>query len=640
MLFVGDFPLHLVQAPPRPRPARLKAVLVGLVTLAMCLFLAGATPRPAVRTVAWSIPGMDALGSPPVGRSKAPAPVVTHGLSSVATADEHGFALHTAGGDITFLTGVNLGSTTPGHLPGELAITAEQYRRWFAAMGWLGLRVVRIATIHPPAFYRELVAFNRANPGEPLYLMQGVSPAELRDAHDAVHGGLKRGARPGRASGTWDTDAGPWLTGWIIDPEAAGEEEPEAAGEEKPEAAGEEETAGPARGKWFRSAPSATPGERRLAARMDELAGYEAAAGYSPPIAAADGEGTNHMTSTWPGGTFASYAAYPFWPDSATRLLSYRYQGRADPYAGYVAALRQRHSTMPTLVTEFGVPSAIGSAHDAPLGRSEGDHSEREAMAIDAELLRLLKDQGLAGGFLAGWADEWFRSSWNTAGQQDGERRQLWHDPLTAAQGFGLIAMDAAGSPDAGPQQLLDDDTAWPARRVTARVDESYVHLRVRLGSPTPAQLTLGFDVLPGVHGPPAPGSGNRAADAAFELDVTRRAGQAYLRKEGWRRFQPAGQDTGLLRFGPPEEDSRALWHRDGDDLVVRVPWGMLGYTDPSKHMIGAVASPGVGVTVSASGTDLAAGHVTWTNWNRVYHSERLKPGADVVRDAVLETAS
>ncbi|WP_306214650.1 hypothetical protein [Actinoplanes sp. RD1] len=623
---MGDFPLHLVQAPPRPRPARLKAALVGLVTVAMCLFLAGATPRPAVRTVAWSIPGMEALGSPPVGRSKAPDPVTTHGLSSVATAGEHGFTLHTAGGGPAFLTGVNLGSTTPGHLPGELAITAEQYRRWFAAMGWLGLRVVRIATIHPPGFYRELVAYNRANPDEPLYLMQGVQPAELRDAPGAVHGRLTRAARPGRASGTWDTDAGPWLIGWIITADGAGTLERSV------------------RGRWFRSSPDATAAERWLAARMDELAGHEAAAGLSPPIAFEGGDGldADHVrpTAAWPGGTFASCAAYPFWAESPKQ----QYQGRADPYAGYVAALRKRHSSVPTLVTEFGVPSAIGSAHDAPLGRSEGDHSEREAMALDAELLRLLKDQGVAGGFLAGWADEWFRSSWNTAGQQDSERRQLWHDPLTAAQGFGLIAMDAAGSPDAPPQQLLDDDTAWPARRVTARVDESYVHLRVRLGSPAPGKLTLGFDVLPGVNGP-----GSRAADAAFELDVTRRTGQAYLRKHagraGWRRFElatgpAAAQNAGLLRYGTPEEDSRALWYRDGDDLVVRVPWALLGYTDPSKHMVGGVASPGVGVTVSAAGTDLAAGHVTWTNWNRVYHSERLKQGADVFRDAVLETSS
>jgi hypothetical protein len=49
--------------------------------------------------------------------------------------------------------------------------------------------------------------------------------------------------------------------------------------------------------------------------------------------------------------------------------------------------------------------------------------------------------------------------------------------------------------------------------------------------------------------------------------------------------------------------------------------------------------SPGVGVTVSASGTDQPAGTVTWVNWNRPYYTERLKDGAGRFRDAVLDVA-
>jgi hypothetical protein len=106
-------------------------------------------------------------------------------------------------------------------------------------------------------------------------------------------------------------------------------------------------------------------------------------------------------------------------------------------------------------------------------------------------------------------------------------------------------------------------------------------------------------------------------------------------------------QNAGALRYGSPDVDSRSAWEHDGDDLVVRVPWAMLGFADPSKHMVGVPAgreltlraAPGVGVTVSATGTDQPAGHVTWVNWNRTYHTERLKQGAEQVRDAALETA-
>ncbi|MGW4942909.1 hypothetical protein ACWEOZ_15140 [Actinoplanes sp. NPDC004185] len=719
---MGDFPLHLVQAPRRHRSARAKPLLIGAVTLVMCLFLAGAAARPEPRSAAFAIPGMTGIGSPPTGTSWAPTPRVTGGLRSLATAGQGSFALHTAGGDVTFLPGVNLGSTTPGHQPGELSVSTGQYRTWFAAMAWLGIRVVRIYTIHPPSFYTELVAYNRANPDRPLYLMQGVYPPdesyvekdnlfdravttafqrEIRDADSAVRGQLTRTPQPGRADGTWTADVTPWLAGWIIgaelDPVATARSDARNA------------DAPPVRGRYVRSTPQASPTERWLAARLNELATLQAAAGLSQPIAFVNWPTTdplrhpeeplpeedlaqldaNHVTATakWPAGTFASYHAYPYYPDFQRHepaLLAHRYAGRADPYAGYVAALKRHHGDMPTLITEFGVPSALGSAHNGPLGRSQGDHSEREALRIDAELLRLIRDEGLGGGFLFAWTDEWFKATWNTQRHQDRERRQLWHDALTNEQHFGLIAMDAAGSPEASTQYLLDDENGWPSRRVTARVDEAYLRLRVGLGNPAPSAVTLGFDVLPGLTGEPAPGSANRGADAAFFLDLVARTGQAYLRREldplpldvkvpasargpaaiGWQRFElivnrartvpgtrqrlPAElQNAGMLRYGSPDADSRALWERDGDDLVVRVPWAMLGFADPSRHMVGVPAghkltlraAPGVGVTVSATGTDQTAGPVTWVNWNRPYYTERLKQGAEQFRDAALDTA-
>jgi hypothetical protein len=401
----------------------------------------------------------------------------------------------------------------------------------------------------------------------------------------------------------------------------------------------------------------------------------------------------NHVraTAAWPGGTFASYHAYPYYPDFQRHelgLLAYRYAGRADPYAGYLNALKRHHGSIPTMVTEFGVPSSIGSAHAGPLGRSQGDHSEREAMRIDAELLRVIRDQGLAGGFVFALTDEWFKFTWNTITHQDAERRQLWHDPLTNEQHFGLLAMDPAGQPDARTAYLFDSEGGWPVRRATARVDESYVTLRLGLGDAPPGTVTLGFDVLPGLVGNAPPGSRDRMADAAFKLDLVSRTGQAYLRTQldpmpldyrvpdaargpapgGWRRFElvtnrdltvpstgeklPAEiQNAGALRYGSwdpadPDSDSRALWRRDGDDLVVRVPWAMLGYADPSAHMVGVpqrsggfrpTVSPGVGLTVSATGTDQFVGDVTWVNWNRPYYTVRLKQGAEAFRDAALD---
>jgi len=587
--------------------------------------------------------------------------------------------------------------------------------------------VVRIYTIHPPAFYQQLAAYNETNPDRPLYLMQGVYPPddsyiqkrnlfgravttafqrELKDASGAVSGHLSRPATPGRASGVWDTDVTRWLLGWIIgaelDPYAG-----KASDKRNASAPGHD-------GRYFRSTGDATPTERWLAARMDELAGYEAQQGLSQPIAFVNWPTTdplhhpdeplaredmlqldaNHVrpTAEWPAGTFASYHAYPYYPDFQRHepaLQNFAYGGRSDPYAGYVAALGRHHPDMPTLITEFGVPSSIGSAHNAPLGRTQGDHSEQQAMQIDADLLRLIHDQNLGGGFLFEWTDEWYKFTWNTAAHQDPDRRQLWHDPMTNEQYFGLLAMDASGDPGGSPQQLLDTNGGWPARRVTATVDESYVNLTVSLGGSPPDALALGFDVLPGLTGTPFAGSTDRRPDAVLALNLVARTGQAYLRNDldplpldyavpaaqrgdappGWKPYDlivnrpltvPSTkqklplelQDAGILRYGTwdpsdPQSDSRSIWHRTGDDLVVRVPWALLGFADPSSHEVGVPKAhslttqitPGITMSITAAGSEQQLNQLTWVNWTRPSYTERLKEGADRWRDTTLDLA-
>jgi hypothetical protein len=706
--------------------------VAGLVAAASLIVIArvGPAPRRELSDAATArIAGLAGL-APPSGPSWASRPEPVGGLRTVATADAAGFALHTVSGDKRFLPGVNLGSTTPGHQPGELAITVADYRAWFAAMDRLGIRVIRIYTIHPPAFYAELTAHNRAHPDRPLYLMQGVYlpdesyvakanlydpqvtaafTAELRDASAAVGGRLSRPPTPGRASGSWTVDVGDWLAGWIIGVEW----DPAATA-----ATDRVNVAAPAAaGRYFGGTPGATPTERWLAARMDELATAEADAGRSAPIAFVNwattdpiahpyepqpeedlvGIDADHVrpTAAWPGGTFASYHAYPYYPDFQhyqPEVQTFRYAGRADPYAGYLNQLREHHRGMPVLITEFGVPSSVGSAHAGPLGRDQGDHDEAEAMRTDAELLRMIKDLGLSGGFVFEWSDEWFKLTWNTVAHQiPADRRQLWHDPLTNEQYFGLVATDPTGDPDAAPQTLVDDPAARPAAAVRATVDESYLHLVLRLAEPLPEKLTVGLDVLPRLTGPPAPGSVDSRPDTAFALDLTAHTGQAWIRVpldplpldypvppaarpapvDGWQQYQLitsraltvpiSGRrmpvqlfDAGRLRYGSwdPEDlhaDSRALWRLDGTELTIRIPWALAGFADPSSRQVlvprgtvaGTETSPAVGVLIAAgTGPDQLAGSVRWDTWQRVHHIERLKPQASAVRDAFIATAA
>ncbi len=222
-------------------PARRSLTAAGVLVLMAALGACQAGTTTSATPAPPSPPAGSGGASEPAGwappRSWAPAPRTSAGLIAVATTSGRRMLVHTAGGDRDFLPGVNLGATTPGHGPGELAIAAEDYRRWFAQMGGLGLRAVRIYTVHPPAFYDELAAHNRAHADAPLYLVAGVylpdesyvtggdlyAPAvtdafaaELTDAVAAVHGDLSRPARRGHAAGTWLTDVSAWVAGYIV----------------------------------------------------------------------------------------------------------------------------------------------------------------------------------------------------------------------------------------------------------------------------------------------------------------------------------------------------------------------------------------------------------------------------------------
>lgn len=680
-----------------------------------------------------AVAGAVAVGALGPAGSDAPswAPSVREmgGLRTIATATPAGYTLFTAHGPVRFLPGMDLGATTPGHQPGELAITAGDYSRWLAEMGALGVRAVRIYTIHPPTFYQALAAYDTSHPADPIYLIQGVYlpnndyltaqnlyvPGntqafiqELHDAAAAVHGTLVRAPQRGFASGRWTADVSQWTAGWIIgvewDPDATA-----ATDRKNPHA--------PAtRGRYFTSTPDATPAERWIAARMNDMATDEAATGWTAPIAFANWPTTDPLrhpnepdpqedmvgvdaahvlpTRNWPGGTFASFHVYPYYPDFLQyqpSLQNFTFDGHKDAYAAYLHDLLEHFKgKMPVMITEFGVPSSLGSAHNGTLGRSQGDHTEEQSMEMDAQLLVMMRQLGMAGGFVFEWTDEWYKKTWNTQLHQIPQGRvQLWHDEFTNEQYFGVVATDPL--PLAPPAVIYSAPAGTGVRQVTAWEDESYIHLSVTFARPPAGSVTIGLGTVPGITGPPPPGSADRQASYALVLDLTRRTGQAWVRgtldpdlidyapipasarpapRDGWQELELATDrpwvlplthqrtrmqfnNAGLLRYGDwnpsdPGYDSQALWQLHGTELDLRIPWAMAGMSDPSSHQAliplreGNATSttiPGIGLTISGGNPALQAdtveaGTVRWQNWQTVGYTERIKPGAGALRQA------
>ncbi len=696
------------------------------LTVIVALALAGCGTQPTARKTPEPRPGP--YSGAPVRAGALSLPARVHG-SQIELAIQGGFSAR-------FWPGVNLGVTVPGHSPGEHAPARADYDRWLDGMGDLGVRVVRVYTILTPDFYAALAAHNRRHPNAPLYFIQGVwlpeeefiraqdafAPAvtegfdrELDDAVAVVHGDATLPQRAGHAGGRYRTDVARWLLAWSpgveLDPHATW-------------ATNRRNRATlPYRGRYVTATPTASPIESWLAARLDHLAAMEAERGWSRPVTFTNWLSTDPLrhlaeplpeedlvsvdamhlraTAAWPGGFFASYHAYPYYPDFLR--LEPRYRRARSPYAAYLRQLRAHHRGQAVMITEFGVPSGIGVAHRGPRGRDQGDHSEQQAGATNAAMLREIRAAGFAGGISFEWADEWFKRTWNTAEMaQPEERRPLWFNALTNETQFGVIAVE----PGARPSVTVDGDAGeWSGTRpplrgtpaLLARHDAGYLYLLVRRRD-AGTQLQIGFDVraggnrgLPGRPGV-APdsdvaitiGPGRRAQidQAASSDPISMRYGVARghvpLRPSTLRsargawvhprlllnrpyRIPLTGQrrpaelaDLGTLRWGTADPaaadfDGRVLAAGDGATTELRIPWMLLGYADPSSHLLyephpdGTIttrpAGP-IGFTVAPQdGPAIPAGSYTWRGWDRVQWHERRKAGWPTLQRAFRDTA-
>jgi hypothetical protein len=619
--------------------------------------------------------------------SWAPNPVEVDGLEAVATIEGETFTVHTVGGERSFLPGVNLGATIPGRYPGELALTAEDYRRWFPEMADMGFRAVRIYTVHPPAFYEELARFNTEHPDTPLYLLHGIWPpeelmfetvdvwdhevvaafeSEIDEAVAAAHGELDAyHLHP--EFGAYSADVSRWLVAWAI----GAEWEPTIIGPSDEVNSG----LAPYRGSWVSATAEATPTESWLASMFDHLAEAQSAHGTAAPMTFVNWPTTDPLThpaepnpatedsvsidanhidaSGWPGGRFASYHAYPYFPD----FMRYEYVDADDPYGAYLDELRVHHGGMPVMITEFGVSGGWGYAHSEPTGRNHGMHGEREQMQIDADLMHVIHDRGMAGGMVFEWTDEWFKFTWNTLEyMRPDERRALWHDLYTNESFFGMVSTE----PGAGGTQIVVDGDAgewvdtWVlaggggveesvgdlfggalaglfdndgAIKIEAAGDAAFLYLHIRLpeaweGDPIEVRLDAAerdgtFPMSRVVIDP----NGSRLQWwSEFDPFVAHHGSKSteYVPTqedlEGWN---PVRLLTGRVQVAPsgevhpaelldvsefvrgtsdpedPDFDALAGWEADGKTIELRIPWLAVGFSDPSDRNVISVAEDG-----------------------------------------------
>jgi len=587
-----------------------------------------------------------------------------------------------------YVKGINLGVALPGHFPSEFPPDDSTYGRWLELIAGARANAVRVYTILPPGFYRALKAWNDAHPDRAVWLLHGVWTelppgddydaatwkasfrAEMRRVVDLVHGHAAIAARPGHAFGRYDADVSNHVLAFII----GREWEPfsiRAYNRRR-----RDRTAFPGR---FLAVDRGTPADVWMAEQCDYLLAYEWDSYHAQrPIAYTnwptldplshpteptlqeeerlrrrhgfppnprlkeydnDRESLDAMVvRTTPAdlaGYFASYHAYPYYPDFIDLDSSYgaaRSARGPSHYLGYLRALQRHHAGQPLLIAEYGVPSSRGVSHRQAEGMGHGGHDEPAMASIDARLTREVRAAGAAGGVLFAWLDEWFKHTWVTTDLEvPAERTRLWHNLENAEQNYGLLG-EYAGPADATPEPG-GDPAVWQALPLLERgaalalrvgADPSYLYVALA-GGPglDAARYVVGIDTyrrdrgqfrLPGTAGPSATGCEfvlvlNDTSDAqllvapwynpflgprsgmgptgldllyneAAQVDVARRDGtfdSLFVTTNRWRigrdgrTYSARGVNRGRLRYGRSTESSLADWYVDRVAGLVEV---------------------------------------------------------------------
>ena len=383
-----------------------------------------------------------------------------------------------------FVKGINLGLAVPGYFPGEYPIGKHTYRLWFEQMVAAGFNAVRVYTIQSPSFYEALYEYNEKK--DVLFLLQGIwiEPPDdgnfskgsylsyvhkqITEAINTLFGSAMLPERPGYPHGSYKCDVSQYTMGFIFGREWEGC--PIGAYNRlNGSLPGQHEG-------QFLSIAQGTPFEVWIVQMLDFLLKYEKERyGVTHPVSTVcwptidplihpsesqyeDGllwQGltvkkancnenedvesldTAKITTKAGNGFFATYHAYPYYPD----FMNNDYLDQEKPYDAYLRLLKAHHGSQAVLIAEYGVPSSREVCHWHRLGWHHGGHNEVQQGKINGEMIKAIHKTGMAGGALFSWFDEWFKRNWLFSNYElPADRNQLWFNLQDAEQCYGLIA--------------------------------------------------------------------------------------------------------------------------------------------------------------------------------------------------------
>ncbi|MEO6695238.1 MAG: polysaccharide deacetylase family protein [Ignavibacteria bacterium] len=580
-----------------------------------------------------------------------------------------------------FLKGVNMGVALPGNYPTEFKASYDIYLDWFKKIAEMNSNTIRIYTILPPEFYEAFAQYNIDHFSSPLYLLQGVwadetesnnyfekeyterFQKEIKDVIDVLHGNCVIPERRSHAAGTYARDVSQYTAGIIL----GREWEPVTV-----TTTNSKNNAVKNYNGNFISLPTGNPMEAWLAQSMDFTVQYETQIyGEQRPVSFVNWLPTDPMyhssefienkkvreydndleaidfrkfyiTNLFKAGIFASYHAYPYYPDFV--FLDDKYKnsenaaGEKDNYYGYLKDLKEHCTGMPLLITEYGVPSSRGNSHYNPFGFDQGGHSEEDQAKVNKTLTEDIYNTGCGGAVYFEWMDEWFKINWLVIDfEVPADRRKLWHNLENPEQNFGILAVEQRTKTVDGLSGDWDQKEQISTRSnyvFSAGADAEYFYMKYKLPDFNFSNNNLHiaidtYDKIKGSHKLPFlkenldngieflinfinPDSAEILVDKDYSVysDIYDDFVPVYASKENYNadfvrqillsnrgRETLTGEktdrvvhDRSKLVFGKSNEyassNSNWFWNENDKTLEVRLPWHLLNVSDPSSKNI------------------------------------------------------
>ncbi len=417
-----------------------------------------------------------------------------------------------------YVEGVDLGPEAPGYYPLSPPTRGDLYAGWIHDAAQMNANTLRVYTLLPPSFYRaykhylngggKMTLLQQVWVGEPLnhdlYTPSFVEATrtEIRNLVDVLHGrGMVAPSRE-QSSGVYDQDIAASVSGILL----GGELDPVTVSQTNLINGGKTHY----EGKYI-SIEQAGAAEVWYAEMLDYLVDYETATyNWQHPVAIENGpehdpargtitEEKLRATNAYAAGLFASYSAFPYYPESLTRdpqFLRARDAEGVNPVYGYLRLVRSR-TLLPLVVSEYGLSTSMVVRRVQVSGWNQGGHDEESQAKLLRRLAATVQQTGCAGGLVFELADEWYRQGWMREGfETPADRGMLWLNDVDPNKRYGLIGYRTrdwrlfTGDPAAWAKQPVVAQGGKPAaidaydeertiRNVQAGADEGYLYLRI-----------------------------------------------------------------------------------------------------------------------------------------------------------------